>query len=163
MTLRSVLYAEDDENDVYIMRRVFKEVGIANPLAIGIDGKDAIDYLSGVGPYADRGKFPLPCLLLLDLKMPRVSGFEVLEWLRKRREFDGLAVIVLTSSVHGEDIVKAYALGANAYLVKPVGAEKLKEIVRAIKDFWLTHNTLPPEGMSQKNALPDLVKNQKLV
>ena len=145
MTQRPVLYAEDEDDDVFIMKRAFRDSSISNPLAIATNGQDAIDYLMGVGPYADRGKFPMPCLLLLDLKMPRVSGFEVLDWIRHQRRLDALAVIVLTSSTHPEDMIRAYGLRANAYLIKPSNPAKLLEITKSVKDFWLTHNEPPPD------------------
>jgi CheY-like chemotaxis protein len=144
MTPPPVLYAEDEDNDVFIMKRAFRDAAVPNPLIIATNGQEAIDYLSGAGQYADRAKSPLPRLLLLDLKMPRVSGFEVLQWIRGQRNFDALPVVILTSSTHHEDMLKAYGLRANAYLIKPTHPAKLLEMTKSIKDFWLTQNEPPP-------------------
>ena len=142
---RPILYVEDDDNDVFIMRRAFQEAEITHPLMIAPDGRAAMDYLSG-----ERAKSPWPCLMLLDLKMPLVSGFEVLEWMRRgpRRKFDALPVVVLTSSAHEEDMRRAYALGANAYLIKPASPPRLIAMAKSIREFWLTHNQQPFDGES---------------
>jgi len=94
-----ILVAEDDENDVFFLRRAFLKAGLANPLVAACDGQAAVDYLEGTGVYADRKSYPLPGLLLLDLKMPRKSGLEVLTWLRERPELSQIPVVVLSSSV----------------------------------------------------------------
>jgi DNA-binding response OmpR family regulator len=122
-----------------------EKVGLANPVQVVSDGQQAIDYLSGAGKFADREKFPLPCLVLLDLKLPRVMGLDVLKWIRQQARV-ALPVIVLTASAESADIVAAYRLGANAFLTKPSESGKLEYMVKAIKDFWLTHNTLPQES-----------------
>jgi PAS domain S-box-containing protein len=136
----TILLVEDEENDVLFMKHAFKEVGILNPLQVAQDGKEAMDYLSGNGGYADRERFPLPCLTLLDLKLPRVMGLEVLKWMREQPELRNLIVIVLTSSRLGPDIETAYQLGANAYLVKPSSPGELREMAMGIKQFWLERN-----------------------
>jgi PAS domain S-box-containing protein len=137
---KTILLVEDEENDVFFMKHAFKEVGILNPLQVAQDGKEAMDYLSGNGGYADRERFPLPCLTLLDLKLPRVTGLEVLKWMREQPELKPLIVIILTSSRLGADIEMAYQLGANAYLVKPSSPRELREIAMGIKQFWLEWN-----------------------
>ena len=119
-----------------------KKARIANPIHHASDGQQAIDYLQGAGKFADREQFPLPGLVLLDLKLPYVMGLEVLRWIRQQPRTPPI-VIVLTASAENADIAEAYRLGANAFLVKPSEASKLEDIVKAIKDFWLTHNTLP--------------------
>lgn len=144
MNAPTILLVEDDADSVFLFEHTVRKLGITNPLRVARDGREALDYLEGVGDFADRQKHPLPGLILLDLKLPRISGFEVFQALRQRPETHPLIVVVLTSSASDEDIAQAYALGANAYLVKPLQLEKLEEIVLAIKNFWLTHNHPPP-------------------
>ena len=137
---------EDEENDVFFLKNAFKEVGLLNPLQVAQDGQEAMDYLSGRGEYADRARFPLPCLTLLDLKLPRVMGLEVLKWVRAQPALKTLLVIILTSSRLRPDIERAYELGANAYLVKPSSPPELREIATGIKQFWLELNHGPTRG-----------------
>jgi len=140
---RAILLVEDDDNDSLIMTRALRGAGLTCPIALARDGSEAQDYLSGAGKFADRHEYPLPYLVLLDLKLPRLPGLGVLKWLRERPEFDSTIVLVLTSSPMPEDIQGAYHLHANAYLVKPCGVEALHLMARAIKDFWFTHNQPP--------------------
>lgn len=135
--INSVLMAEDDENDVFFMKRAFQQAQIANPLHRVKDGEEAIAYLQGDGGYADRDKFPIPYLLLLDLKMPRKNGFEVITWLKQQPGLKRLPVVVLTSSREDPDVNRAYELGANTYLVKPVQFEGLVEMMKALNLYWL--------------------------
>jgi CheY-like chemotaxis protein len=132
-----VLYAEDEENDVFLMQRAFKKAGVTNPLRTVADGAQAIRYLQGDGEYADRARHPLPCLLLLDLNLPRKTGLEVLKWTRAQPAFRTLPIIFLTSSNQDRDIGSAYQLGANGYLVKPAGPERLLELVVSLRDSCL--------------------------
>jgi CheY-like chemotaxis protein len=141
---QTFLLVEDDENDVFFMKRAFQEADIKNPLHVVSDGQEAIDYLTGTGIFAERKKFPLPCLILLDLKLPHILGLDVLKWLRAKREFQGVIVVVLTSSKEDADIEKAYELGANSYLVKPPDAQRLFEMVKRIKEYWMEQNQMPP-------------------
>ena len=92
----TILLVEDEENDVFFLKHAFEEVGVLNPLRVAQDGQEALDYLSGRGEYADRERFPLPCLILLDLKLPRVMGFEVLQWIREQPALKTLIVVVLS-------------------------------------------------------------------
>ncbi|HEY3863511.1 MAG TPA: response regulator [Verrucomicrobiae bacterium] len=140
---RPILYAEDEENDAFFMERAFNEAKIAHPLVVVPNGQEAIDYLDGIGAYADRARFPLPCLLLLDLNMPLKSGLDVLKWIRNQPAISTLPVIVLTSSLQDADIHRAYAQGANAYLVKPSAPNELVHMVKTIREFWLTQNRTP--------------------
>ena len=135
--VHTVLFAEDDDNDSFFLERAFKQAKIANPLKRVNDGEEAIEYLSGHGKYSDREVFPLPCLLLLDLKMPRKNGFEVLQWIRAQPGLKRLPVVVLTSSREDPDINRAYDLAANTYLVKPVQFEGLVEMMKALTMYWL--------------------------
>ncbi len=143
---KTILLVEDEANDVFFMKHAFKELGILNPLHVAQDGMEAMDYLGGHGDYADRERFPLPCLTLLDLKLPRVMGLEVLKWMREQPGLKGLIVIVLTSSRLGPDLDRAYQLGANAYLVKPSSPKDLRKTVTGIKQFWLELNLGPAMG-----------------
>ncbi|HLS27146.1 MAG TPA: response regulator [Opitutales bacterium] len=142
--LSPILQIEDREEDVFLLQHIFKQVGIENPIYVAEDGQEGIDYLAGEGPYADREKHPFPSLVLLDLKLPRKMGTEVLEWIRADPALRSLIVIVLTSSIYEKDVQTCYDLGANAFLVKPSGMDNLKEMARALKDFWLVHNRPPP-------------------
>jgi CheY-like chemotaxis protein len=142
--MKPILQVEDDPNDVFLLRHAMTKAGVANPIQVATDGRLAIEYLNGTGKFADREKFPLPCLVLLDLKLPYVMGMNVLKWIRQQPGAP-LVVIMLTASGEDADIATAYRLGANAFLTKPSQASKFEEMARAIKDFWLTHNTLPQE------------------
>jgi len=141
--LYTILLVEDDPNDVLLIRRAFRKSDVTNPIQVVGDGEEAIAYLSGRGPYADREHYPLPVLLLLDLKLPRKSGFEVLEWLRQQPGLKRLRVAVLTSSAETPDINRAYDLGANSYLVKPVRFEGLLRMVQTLNLYWLIINEKP--------------------
>ncbi|MBD2000725.1 response regulator [Oculatella sp. FACHB-28] len=138
-----VLLVEDDPNDVLLIRRAFSRAKLLNPLHIVNDGDSAIDYLAGVDQYGDRDRHPLPALILLDLKLPRRSGLEVLEWLKQQPELRRLPVVVLTSSRENIDINRAYDLNANSYLVKPVAPDALLEMVKMLDLYWLTLNEKP--------------------
>ena len=145
MNLREcvILLAEDDPNDVLLIQRAFQRTNVANPLQVVRDGEAAVAYLSGQVPYADRARHPLPALLLMDLKMPRKSGLEVLEWLRQQPGLKRLPVVVLTSSNQSLDINRAYDLGVNSYLVKPTGFDTLLELVKNLDVYWLVLNEKP--------------------
>jgi len=136
----TILLVEDDPNDVLLVKRAFKKAEIGNPIQVVEDGDQALDYLAGNGKYADREAYPHPVLLLLDLKLPRSSGFDVLGWIRKHPGLSRLPVVVLTSSKEISDIKRAYDLGANSYLVKPVNFDSLLEMVRALNLYWLILN-----------------------
>lgn len=138
MKTKCVLLAEDDENDVLFLQRAFRKAEISNPLQVARDGQEAIDYLSGEGPYTDRELYPLPCLVMLDLKMPRKNGMEALQWIRGREDLRSLPVIIFSSSVHPEEIQRAYQLGADAFLSKPSGVHERLELARKIKRSWLS-------------------------
>lgn len=142
--MNTILQVEDDPNDVFLLQHAMTKAGVTNPVQVVTDGRQAIDYLKGAGKFADREKFPFPCLVLLDLKLPYVMGLDVLKWIRKGPG-PALIVLMLTASGEEADIVAAYRRGANGFLVKPSEASKLQEMAKAIKDFWLTHNTLPSE------------------
>ncbi|MDB6108729.1 MAG: two-component system response regulator [Pedosphaera sp.] len=137
VNVHTILMAEDDENDVFFLERAFKQAQIANPVIRVKDGEEAVAYLKGEGAYADREKFPLPYLMLLDLKMPRRNGFEVIQWVREQPGLKRLPLVILTSSKEDPDINRGYELGANTYLVKPVKFEGLVEMMKALNLYWL--------------------------
>jgi len=143
MEKATVLLAEDDPDDVLLTQIAFEKARLANPLQVVRDGEEALAYLSGTGHYADRIRFPLPILLLLDLKMPKLNGFQVLEWLRRQREFRELPVAIMTSSDDDPDVKRAYQLGADSYLTKPPDAAALLELVKRLHAYWMILNERP--------------------
>jgi len=149
--MKTILQVEDDPNDVFLFQHAMTKAGVPNPIQIASDGQQAIDYLQGAGKFADRQKYPFPCLVLLDLKLPYVMGLDVLKWIRTRPGMV-LTVIMLTASGEEADVVSAYRLGANGFLIKPSEASKLHEMVKSIRDFWLSHNTLPIESSAESPA-----------
>jgi CheY-like chemotaxis protein len=130
--MTTILHVEDDPNDTLLLEHACKKAGLVFDLQAVSDGDQAIAYLRGINDFSDRSKHPLPELILLDLKMPRLSGFDVLTWLRSDEGCRGLPVVVLTSSNHDADVKRAYDLGAKSYLVKPVGFEALVELVKTL-------------------------------
>jgi CheY-like chemotaxis protein len=148
-----VLLAEDNEDDILLMRKAFRQGCICNPLHVVRDGEEAICYLQGEGPYSNRAEFPLPGLLLLDLKMPGLDGFDVLRWLREQPGLLALRVVVLTSSSDMRDVNLAYQLGANSFLVKPMEFQRTAELVKTLKRFWLCESKAPELSRPPKGKL----------
>jgi len=140
---QTILIVEDNPTDVMLIRRALARLKIANPVQVIADGDRAVDYLSGHDDYADRMQFPLPALILLDLKLPRRSGLEVLEWLRRQEGLRRVPVVMLTSSRQSDDVNRAYDLGANSYLVKPVEFDGLQEMLGTINTYWIDWNEKP--------------------
>jgi CheY-like chemotaxis protein len=140
MNRTSILLVEDDENDIFLLKHSFQEAGIHNRLDVTTDGLEAISFLSGHGQYADRQLWPMPSLILLDLKLPRKSGLEVLQWLREEAKLDWLPVIVFTSSLQRADIENSYRLGANSFVVKPSDIDARIKLASLIKEYWLGFN-----------------------
>lgn len=132
-----ILLAEDREDDVLLIRRAFSRAGIPNPIFIVRDGEEVIFYLKGEGKFSNRAEYPLPDLLLLDLKMPIKDGFEVIKWIRQRPGLAALRILVLTSSDSLHDVNLAYRLGANSFLVKPLDFENYAQLGSLICDYWL--------------------------
>ena len=139
----NILHVEDDPNDALLFQHACRKAQVDFQLQSVSDGDEAMAYLRRIRDGNDGRGQALPHLILLDLKMPRVSGFDLLAWLRGESAFQKLPVIVLTSSNHESDIKRAYALGANSYLVKPVSFDALVEIARTIHGYWLRHNAGP--------------------
>jgi CheY-like chemotaxis protein len=150
-----ILLTEDDPNDVLLIERAFQKAGLKNVLKVVRDGDQAIEYLGGEGMYADRERFPLPYLVLLDLKMPGTDGFEVLQWIRNEPERRRLLVVVLTSSNLQADVDRAYELGANSYLVKPVEFEQMVNLISRFEAYWTEINRRPSSSVSAGTAWPE--------
>lgn len=139
----TVLLVEDQATDVLLVKRAFSRANSTTVVQTVSDGDAAVAYLLGEGEYADRARFPFPQLLLLDLKLPRRSGLEVLEWVRKPGHFQRLPAIMLTSSSEMSDVNQAYDLGVNSYLSKPTAFEDLIRLVQTIDDYWVQWNQRP--------------------
>ncbi|HEV2394229.1 MAG TPA: response regulator [Verrucomicrobiae bacterium] len=144
MNKTCILQVEDDANDVFLLQRSFREAGITNPLQVATDGQMAIDYLAGAGPYANRARYPLPGLILLDLKLPHKSGREVLQWIRSQPGLRRIVVVVFTTAQYVGDVGLAYDLGANCFLVKPSDFTHYVRIAHLLKGWWLEHNQFAP-------------------
>lgn len=137
MDTETILYAEDNPDDVFFMQHAFKKAEVHNRLELVKDGQEAIEYLSGTGKFGARKEFPLPCLILLDMHMPRRSGFQVLEWIRQQWNFEKMAVLIFSGSASDAERAKAREMGANDVLVKHGNpAELAKEMVQ-VKARWL--------------------------
>ena len=141
-----ILIAEDDENDAIILERALRKVGVENPFHFCRDGIEVLEYLRGEGPYHDRVNFPFPRVLITDLKMPKMGGLEILKWLHLHTECNVIPKIVFTASKQASDIQEAYKFGANSYLVKPGGYERLTEMLKLFFDYW---------NMCKQPALPE--------
>jgi CheY-like chemotaxis protein len=137
------LLVEDNADDVMLIRRAFQKSRVLNPVHIARTGEEALAYLSGEGRYRNRTEFPLPALVLLDLKMPGMDGFDVLKWIRNQPGLNLLRVVVLTSSDSMRDVNEAYQLGANSFLVKPVDFDRFVEISQALSGYWLWLDRAP--------------------
>src|SRR4051812_11006320 len=140
---KRVLIAEDDPSDIFLLQRAFAMAEVPAALHFVRDGQEAIDYLGGEASFSDRRAHPLPDLMLLDLKMPRLNGFDVLNWLRQKPGLRRLLVTVLTSSDQPNDINRAYDLGANSYLLKPSNSQDLSDLVKRVQKYWLEINQRP--------------------
>lgn len=145
-----ILLVDDDENDVFFMLDAFKKAGVEAPVQVVHDGKEATDYLTGTGNFGDRGRFPVPSLVLLDLKLPFVMGLDVLKAIRQQLNLR-IIVVILSASREDADINAAYRLGANAYVVKPSDISKLTDTVRALDLFWFKTN-MPPRTFRAEDS-----------
>ena len=140
---RSILLVEDDPSDIALARRALEKGCIVNNLIVAEDGQEAIDYLRGL--QIGRSPAGPPALVLLDLKLPKVPGLEVLRWLRSNAVTRRLPVVVLTSSKQEEDLANSYELGANSYVRKPVDFQQFARAIEQLKLYWLILNELPPK------------------
>ncbi len=130
-----ILLVDDNPHDVVLIRLAFRRVGIIDTIHLVKDGTEAMRYIKGEGPYADRHQFPTPTLVLLDLKMPQTSGFDVLQWIREQPALSNVLVVVMSGSKNDADIERAYSLGANSYLVKPTRFEEMVKMMETLKDY----------------------------
>jgi CheY-like chemotaxis protein len=149
--IKRILLAEDDENDVELTMTALDQHNLANRVDIARDGEEALDYLYRRGKFADRSKGN-PVVILLDLKMPKVDGLEVLKQIKSDHQLKMIPVVVLTSSREELDIVKSYELGVNAYVVKPVDFEQFVDSVKKLGLFWAVLNETPPENRMPGNS-----------
>ena len=138
-----ILLVEDRDDDVVLFRRAFAEAGISNPTFVVRNGHEAACYLAGTGRYRQQHEFPLPGLVLLDLKMPLMDGFELLAWIREHPTLSTLRVVVLTSSEDCSDINRAAHTGANSFLVKPFEFQDYVRLARIVRSHWIVHSIAP--------------------
>jgi Response regulators consisting of a CheY-like receiver domain and a winged-helix DNA-binding domain len=138
-----ILLAEDRDDDIVLIRKAFEKAELANPMYVVKNGEEGVAYLMGEEPFSNRNEYPLPDLILLDLKMPKLDGFETLLWIRNQPGIRNIPVVILTSSENLGDVTKAYALGANSFLVKPVDFEHSIELVKVLHKYWLRTSRLP--------------------
>jgi CheY-like chemotaxis protein len=139
-----ILIAEDDENDRFLLGRAIAKTGVQHQIHMVSDGREAIAYLRGDGVYADRRAYPFPNVLILDLKMPICSGFDVLEWLLAHEDCSVIPTLVLSSSAEPQDVKRCYTLLANAYFTKPPTIEESTRLMARIFDFWFAANVPEP-------------------
>src|SRR6267378_7694 len=134
-----ILVADDEQNDIFFLRRAFQKAGLDALIFDVADGEEAEKYLAGDDDFGDRSRYPIPSLLVLDIKMPKRDGFDVLRWLQTREDLKNLTVVMLSSSSHESDMQKARELGARDYFVKPSDFDKLTELVQNLAERWLDH------------------------
>ena len=146
LTDNTILLVEDNPKDVFLIQRALRKAEIVTPMQVVNDGDAAVEYLSGAIPYSDRATYPFPVLVLLDLKLPRRSGAEVLAWIRQQPTLKRIPVVVLTSSREYADINRIYDLGANAYIVKPPAFDQLVDIIKTLNLHWIIYNEKPQLG-----------------
>ena len=154
-----ILLADDNPDDVLLVKRALRQSGAHNPLVIARNGEEVLQYLKGEGPFANREAHPLPGLILLDLDMPRVTGFQVLEWVRKQPELRPLPIIVLATSAYSPDIRLAYQLGANSFLTKPADPAELTRSLQQVLQFWFHQKTPEPDSLPPAGEAPDTPKS----
>jgi two-component system response regulator len=144
-TNKVILLVEDNPDDVTLTLRAFKRSHVANPIAVARDGIEALDFLFARGDYSDRATAPLPTLIILDLKLPKLDGLGVLKAIREDERTRLLPVVILTSSKEQQDLIAGYSLGANSYVRKPVDFAEFVEAVKVLGIYWLMMNQGPPE------------------
>ncbi|MCK9206240.1 MAG: response regulator [Salinivirgaceae bacterium] len=142
-----ILLVEDNHMDVILTLDAFKEARLKNTIHVARNGQEALDYLFGKDKYANRDEFPIPALILLDLKMPKIDGFEVLRQVKSTEKLKRIPIVILTSSKEEGDRALSYDIGANSYLLKPVSFEGFTEVVKKIDDYWFSLNIKPPENL----------------
>ena len=143
--LAQILLVEDNNMDVILTLDAFKEAKLRNKVNVARNGEEALDYLFGRNKYSDRSQYPLPSLILLDLKMPGIDGFEVLRQIKTTEKLKRIPVVILTSSKEEGDRALSYDMGANSYLLKPVAFNGFIDVVKQIDDYWFSLNIGAPE------------------
>ncbi|MFO1499788.1 MAG: response regulator [Verrucomicrobiota bacterium] len=145
----TILLAEDDVDDLLLIQRSFQKARLVNPLQVVRDGEEAIRYLAGESPFSDRNRFPVPFLLLLDLKMPKQNGFDVLSWIQTRNDLAGMKVAVLTASSDERSYCKAMKLGADSYFIKPGSLDEFVRLMLRLQGHWalLDGDMSVPDGL----------------
>lgn len=148
-----ILVAEDELGDVLLLQRAFAKAGVSAPVYFARDGQEVMDYLQGKPPFENPVEHPLPNLLLLDLKLPRINGFEVLQWLRAQPSLRSLVVVVFSASNGPDNVNRAFALGANSYAVKPQDPDELIGVVKRLQNHWLGINASPDSARAPQTIL----------
>ena len=146
----TILIAEDDPNDVMLLELAIRRNGIANPVRVVRDGEEAVEYLEGHGKYADRQKYPMPSVIISDVKMPRRSGLEVIEWVRRHPQCSIIPIVMLSGSRIEHDVMSAYKLGANSYFTKPSTLDELTELIGLAHAYWTKCERPPRPKAHQK-------------
>ena len=147
-----ILIVEDRGDDILLIQRAFQKATVTNPVQVVRTGEEALAYLSGEGSYSNRAEYPLPALVLLDLKLPGIDGFEVLSWIRSQPGTRGLPVVVLTSSNEMSDVNRAYKLGANSFFVKELDFQGTVDFSKLLQNYWLTKTMLPESSRERPKA-----------
>jgi DNA-binding response OmpR family regulator len=153
----TILVADDSDDDVLFLRRAFEKAKANAVLRHVTDGVTAIDYLAGRGLYGERKNYPFPQLMILDIKMPRKDGFDVLEWVRGEGNLRSLPIIMWSSCGQQREVDRAFELGVNSYLVKPAGLAELDVMVRALRDFWLLSSILPSVALTEVKGIAESI------
>jgi CheY-like chemotaxis protein len=138
-----LLVAEDSEDDAFLLERALRQTGVAINAVFVRDGQQAVDYIGGSGEFGDRQRYPMPAVIMLDLKMPRMDGFDVLGWLKSQPEYRRTPVIIFSSSDDRRDIDRAYNLGASVFLTKPGATGEMPDLVRVLDAYWRRYAKLP--------------------
>ncbi len=147
---RTILIVDDDENDISLTKRAFTASNVHCTLQLLRNGQETVDYLRGHGRYADRGKYPLPIMILMDLNMPIMDGFQVLEWLRGQPSIKAIPVVVFSSSDSPADITRAYDLGANSFMTKSISYDGLLAKLKTVSQYWLEYCKHPTVSESAR-------------
>jgi len=150
--LKRILLVEDSVNDIKLTTAALRSAGLANDIVVARDGVEALDYLYRRGPHEGRGDDTCPAVVLLDLKMPRMDGLDVLAQIRKDEQFKTLPIVMITSSAEEQDMVKSYNLGVNGYVVKPVTHDEFLQAIREVGLFWAVVNQPPPQLVGRPSA-----------
>ena len=143
MNRETILLVEDDADEIHLMKRALAKAGLNNPLQVISHGGDVIPYFEGKGAFADRGAFPLPGLVFLDLRLPGISGLYLLAWIKGNPDHRHIPVVLFTSSDDPEDLRRAYQFGANSYLIKPMEFDDFVDMIKVTGTYWINLNSTP--------------------